>query len=274
MSFGIAPGGRVGLIGESGSGKSLTALSLMGLLPDGLRATGRSGWAGATWSARRKRRLEGLRGREVSMVFQEPHDRPQPADARRRAGGRGHDAARQVTREARTRAVELLDRVRPPAPGTARPRLPHQLSGGQRQRVMLAIALANEPGLLIADEPTTALDVTVQAQMLELHRRLVAEHGPRCCSSPTTSAVVAAVCERVLVMYGGRIVESGPIREVFTRPRHRYTEGLLAASKLRRAAPGCPPSRAPSRPPGASPPAACSATAARTPPSGARPSRP
>jgi oligopeptide/dipeptide ABC transporter ATP-binding protein len=130
--------------------------------------------------------------------------------------------------QARRRALDLLDRVRLPEPAQIARAYPHQLSGGQRQRVMLAIALANEPRLLICDEPTTALDVTVQKQMLEL----IAEVAPALLFITHDLAVVASVCERVLVMYGGRVVESGPIREVFTRPRHRYTEGLLAASKL------------------------------------------
>ncbi|WP_162795346.1 ABC transporter ATP-binding protein, partial [Nonomuraea lactucae] len=129
---------------------------------------------------------------------------------------------------ARERAVELLGRVRLPRPEQLARAYPHQLSGGQRQRVMLAIALANGPELLICDEPTTALDVTVQRQMLDL----IAEVAPALLFITHDLAVVASVCERVLVMYGGRVVESGPIREVFARPRHRYTEGLLAASRL------------------------------------------
>ncbi|MFD9945700.1 ABC transporter ATP-binding protein, partial [Nonomuraea sp. NPDC059022] len=129
---------------------------------------------------------------------------------------------------ARARTLDLLDRVRLPHPAQIARAYPHQLSGGQRQRVMLAIALANEPDLLICDEPTTALDVTVQKQMLDL----IAEVAPALLFITHDLAVVAAMCERVLVMYGGRVVESGPMREVFTRPRHRYTEGLLDASRL------------------------------------------
>ncbi|MBB6352178.1 oligopeptide/dipeptide ABC transporter ATP-binding protein [Nonomuraea muscovyensis] len=228
VSFGIAPGERVGLIGESGSGKSLTALSLMGLLPEGVTATGTARLGERDLVGVPERRLKDLRGRQVSMVFQEPMTALNPL---MRVGAQvtevmtlhGVPAAR-----ARERAVELLGRVRLPQPAQVARAYPHQLSGGQRQRVMLAIALANEPELLICDEPTTALDVTVQKQMLEL----IAEVAPALLFITHDLAVVASVCERVLVMYGGRVVESGPIRDVFARPRHRYTEGLLAASRL------------------------------------------
>jgi oligopeptide/dipeptide ABC transporter ATP-binding protein len=228
VSFAIAPGERVGLIGESGSGKSLTALSLMGLLPEGVTAAGRARLGERELVGVPERRLKDLRGRELSMVFQEPMTALNPL---MRVGAQ---VAEVMTLHgtpgprARARALDLLDRVRLPAPGQIARAYPHQLSGGQRQRVMLAIALANEPGLLICDEPTTALDVTVQKQMLEL----IAEIAPALLFITHDLAVVASVCERVLVMYGGRVVETGPLREVFTRPRHRYTEGLLAASKL------------------------------------------
>ncbi|HEY9525194.1 MAG TPA: ABC transporter ATP-binding protein [Thermopolyspora sp.] len=228
VSFSIAPGERVGLIGESGSGKSLTALSLTGLLPDGVTASGHARLRGQDLVGVPERRLSALRGKHVSMVFQEPMTALNPV---MRVGAQ---VAEVMTlhgtpgRVARSRAVELLERVRLPEPGRIARAYPHQLSGGQRQRVMLAIALANEPSLLICDEPTTALDVTVQKQMLEL----IVELAPALLFITHDLAVVASVCERVLVMYGGRIVESGPMREVFTRPGHRYTEGLLAASRL------------------------------------------
>lgn len=228
VSFSMGPGERVGLIGESGSGKSLTALSLMGLLPEGVSASGKASLQGRRLIGVPERELKGLRGRVASMVFQEPMTALNPT---MRIGAQVaevmtlHGVSRSV---ARSRSVELLDRVRLPQPGQISRAYPHQLSGGQRQRVMLAIALANEPSLLICDEPTTALDVTVQKQMLEL----IAEVAPALLFITHDLAVVASVCERVLVMYGGRVVESGPMREVFSHPRHRYTEGLLDSSRL------------------------------------------
>ncbi|WP_336205323.1 ABC transporter ATP-binding protein [Nonomuraea sp. LPB2021202275-12-8] len=228
VSFQIAPGERVGLIGESGSGKSLTALSLMGLLPEGVGASGRARLRDRDLVGVTERRLKDLRGRVVSMVFQEPMTALNPL---MRVGAQVAEVMTLHGKpggQARARAVELLGRVRLPQPEQVARAYPHQLSGGQRQRVMLAIALANEPELLICDEPTTALDVTVQKQMLDL----IAEVAPALLFITHDLAVVASVCERVLVMYGGRVVESGPIREVFGSPRHRYTEGLLAASKL------------------------------------------
>ena len=228
VSFRIGPGERVGLIGESGSGKSLTALSLMGLLPEGVSATGTARLREHDLVGVPERRLKSLRGHDLSMVFQEPMTALNPL---MRVGVQVAEAMTlhgEPRERARARAVELLGRVRLPDPAQLARAYPHQLSGGQRQRVMLAIALANEPELLICDEPTTALDVTVQKQMLDL----IAEVAPALLFITHDLAVVAAVCERVLVMYGGRVVESGPIRDVFARPRHRYTEGLLAASRL------------------------------------------
>ncbi|NUW34248.1 ABC transporter ATP-binding protein [Nonomuraea sp. SMC257] len=228
VSFGIGPGERVGLIGESGSGKSLTALALMGLLPDGVTASGTARLGGRDLVGVPERRLKDLRGRTVSMVFQEPMTALNPL---MRVGAQVAEVMTLhgvAAGRARERAAELLGRVRLPDPERIARSYPHQLSGGQRQRVMLAIALANEPDLLICDEPTTALDVTVQKQMLEL----IAEVAPALLFITHDLAVVASLCERVLVMYGGRVVESGPLREVFKHPRHRYTEGLLAASRL------------------------------------------
>ncbi|MEV4569659.1 ABC transporter ATP-binding protein [Nonomuraea sp. NPDC049419] len=228
VSFGIAPGERVGLIGESGSGKSLTALSLMGLLPEGVTAAGTARLGEHDLVGVPESRLKRLRGRELSMVFQEPMTALNPL---MRIGAQVAEVMTLHGRsrdEARARALDLLGRVRLPEPAQIGRAFPHQLSGGQRQRVMLAIALANDPGLLICDEPTTALDVTVQKQMLEL----IAEVAPALLFITHDLAVVASVCDRVIVMYGGRVVESGPLREVFARPRHRYTQGLLAASKL------------------------------------------
>jgi peptide/nickel transport system ATP-binding protein len=223
VSFEIGAGERVGLIGESGSGKSLTALAIMGLLPDELPASGSVVLNDRELLEMSEKDISRLRGDELAMVFQEPMTALNPA---MRVG-------RQVTEPGRVhgrrhRAEDLLSAVG--LPGTARA-YPHQLSGGQRQRVVLAMALANEPSLLICDEPTTALDVTVQAQILSLIKTsLPAESALLFITHDL--AVVASVCERVLVMLDGEIVEAGSTREVLTQPKHEYTRKLLAASDL------------------------------------------
>ncbi|MHA6627449.1 dipeptide ABC transporter ATP-binding protein [Pseudonocardia sichuanensis] len=236
VSFTLAPGERVGLIGESGSGKSLTALALMGLLPEGVRATGSVRLAGVDTDlvTAREPRLARVRGAAMTMVFQEPMSALNPS---MRVGDQVAEVmllhgTQPDRRRARAAAVALLKSVHLPEPDRLARAYPHQLSGGQRQRVMIAIALANGPSVLLADEPTTALDVTVQAQVLDLVLSGVAERDAALLFITHDLAVVATVCERVLVMYGGRIVESGPVGEVFTRPRHPYTRGLLAASDL------------------------------------------
>jgi oligopeptide/dipeptide ABC transporter ATP-binding protein len=240
VSFTLAAGERVGLIGESGSGKSLTALAMLGLLPDGVHARGSVRLAGVDHDlvGASESRLATVRGAAMTMVFQEPMSALNPA---MRVGDQvaevmllhGTQLGRPMNRlSARAAAVKLLDSVHLPDPERLARAYPHQLSGGQRQRVMIAIALANGPSVLLADEPTTALDVTVQAQVLDLILSGVAERGAALLFITHDLAVVATVCERVMVMYGGRIVESGPVEEVFTRPRHPYTQGLLAASDL------------------------------------------
>ncbi|MEO7234776.1 MAG: ABC transporter ATP-binding protein [Lapillicoccus sp.] len=236
VTFAVGRGERVGLIGESGSGKSLTGLSLLGLLPEDLVATGSVCLTrpGLEVVGAPERALSKVRGQDVAMVFQEPMTALNPTMRV------GEQVAEAMTihgtvggrDEARRRAVELLDQVRLPDPGEAARAYPHQLSGGQRQRVVLAIALANDPELLVCDEPTTALDVTVQAQVLDLIVRGVEARDAALLLITHDLSVVATACERVLVMYGGRLVEAGPVDQVFTRPRHRYTEGLLAASDL------------------------------------------
>ena len=223
VSFEIGAGERVGLIGESGSGKSLTALSIMGLLPEELRASGSVSLHGRELLGMSEKDISRLRGDELAMVFQEPMTALNPA---MRVG-------RQVTEPGRVhgrrhRAEDLLSAVG--LPGTARA-YPHQLSGGQRQRVVLAMALANEPSLLICDEPTTALDVTVQAQILSLIKRALSRESALLFITHDL-AVVASVCERVLVMLDGEIVEAGSTREVLTQPKHAYTRKLLDASDL------------------------------------------
>ncbi len=236
VSFSIGRGERVGLIGESGSGKSLTGLSLMGLLPEDLEPTGSVRLAGVSHDVvgASERQLSAVRGRDVAMVFQEPMTALNPT---MRVGDQVSEAmlihrTQPDRAAARRRAVELLDQVRLPDPGNAARAYPHQLSGGQRQRVVLALALANDPALLICDEPTTALDVTVQALVLDLIVTGARARDSALLFITHDLSVVATACERVLVMYGGRIVETGTVDEVFTKPRHRYTEGLLAASDL------------------------------------------
>ncbi|GAB2462486.1 dipeptide ABC transporter ATP-binding protein [Xylanimonas ulmi] len=247
VSLTVAAGERVGLIGESGSGKSLTALSVLGLLPDNLTATGAVDVSGERdLLARSDRRLAPLRGSLMSMVFQEPMTALDPLA---RVGAQVaevvtlHDggAGRARSAAARRRAVDLLGEVGLPDPPAAARAYPHQLSGGQRQRVMIAMALANDPALLVADEPTTALDVTVQAQVLELMGELVARRGTGLLFITHDLAVVARVCERVLVMKDGRIVEGGTTEQVFAAPRHEYTRRLLEASQLPPRRPPTPP---------------------------------
>ncbi|GAA1568803.1 MULTISPECIES: ABC transporter ATP-binding protein [Kribbella] len=234
----VGAGERVGLIGESGSGKSLTALSILGLLPEDVRAGGSVRLDGVDHElvGADERRMSRVRGRDIAMVFQEPMTALNPT---MRIGDQLTEAMlihRTLAKPAaRTAAAELLERVQLPS-DTLRA-YPHQLSGGQRQRVVLALALANDPALLICDEPTTALDVTVQALVLDLIVRGVVDRSSALLFITHDLAVVATVCERVLVMYGGRVVEAGPVAEVFTRPRHRYTEGLLAASDVETNAP-------------------------------------
>ena len=230
LSLSIAPGESLALVGESGSGKSLTALALMGLLPEPSVTVGGGGirFREADLLAMAPRERRRITGREIAMIFQEPMTSLNPV---MRAGDqivemiRAHE---KVGRRAATaRAGKLLAAVRMPDPDARLRAWPHQLSGGQRQRVMIAIALACRPTLLIADEPTTALDVTVQAQILSLLRRLQREMGMAMLFITHDLGVVANVADRVAVMYCGRIVESGPVRDLFRRPSHPYTRGLL-----------------------------------------------
>lgn len=229
-------GERVGLIGESGSGKSMTTTALMGLLPPGVKATGSVRLAGRDEDlvTATDRQMCRIRGNDMTMVFQEPLTAlnplmkvgPQVAEVmlkHKTVSGR---------REARDKAVQLLASVKLPDPAEAAKAYPHQLSGGQRQRVMLAMALANDPELLLCDEPTTALDVTVQRQVLDLVLESVQLRGTGLLFITHDLSVVANVCDRVLVMNRGIVVEEGSTEEVFTHPQHPYTRGLLAASDL------------------------------------------
>jgi len=232
----IGRGERVGLIGESGSGKTMTALAIMGLLPEDVTATGSVRLAGVDHDliGADERALSRVRGHDVAMVFQEPMTALNPT---MRVGAQVAEAmlihhTKRDRRDARAAVEALLEQVGLPDPAQAARAYPHQLSGGQRQRVVVAIALANNPALLVCDEPTTALDVTVQALVLDLIVRGVTARSSAMLFITHDLAVVATVCQRVLVMYGGRVVEAGPVGEVFARPRHRYTEGLIGASDL------------------------------------------
>ena len=227
----IAPGEIVGLVGESGSGKSVTSRAIMGLLPT--RTTTVQGsiqLAGRELVGLPEAEYRRVRGEQVAMIFQDPLTALDPLY---RAGEQVAEALRfhlGLSRAAAdTRVVELLDAVGLPDPaGTAR-RYPHELSGGMRQRVMIAMALACEPELLIADEPTTALDVTVQAQILDLLRGLVRERGMALLLITHDLGVVREMCERAVVLYAGRVAEEAPVGELLGRPFHPYTSGLAAS---------------------------------------------
>jgi len=228
VGFELAAGRRTGLIGESGSGKTLTALAVMGLLPDGLSAIGRAIYREQDLLALSEAELCRLRGDRLGMIFQEPlsalnpvqkigEQVAEPLRLHRGLGGR----------EALARARELLERVQIPQAAEKLGQYPHQLSGGQRQRAMIAMAISCSPEVLIADEPTTALDVTVQAEVLRLLDRLVDEEGATLLLITHDLPVVAGLCDRVLVMYGGHLVEEGAVGEVFDSPHHPYTLALL-----------------------------------------------
>ncbi len=231
ISFGVGPGEILGIVGESGSGKSVTALTIMGLLPQppARVAAGSIRFEGRELIGLPERRMRQIRGPGIAMVFQEPLTSLNPVFSigeQITETLRAHE--RISARAAQARAVALLDRVG--IAGAAR-RLgdyPHQLSGGMRQRVMIAIALACQPRLLIADEPTTALDVTIQAQILDLLLDLRQEFGMAIIVVTHNMGVVAEIADRVLVMYAGRIVEQAAVERVFSAPAHPYTSGLLS----------------------------------------------
>jgi len=232
VSFDLAPGETLALVGESGCGKSLTAMSVMGLLPAGIgRLSAGSVRIGAIdTSGLDDAAMEKIRGDAIGMIFQEPMSSLNPVlrvgfqIAEPLIHHRGMSG-----RDARRRARELMELVRIPAAAERLDAYPHQFSGGMRQRVMIALAIACSPQVLIADEPTTALDVTVQAQVLELLAGLQREQGLGILLITHNLGVVAANAQRVMVMYGGDVVESAPVRDFFAAPRHPYSVALLAA---------------------------------------------
>jgi oligopeptide/dipeptide ABC transporter ATP-binding protein len=232
VSFSVEAGRTLAIVGESGCGKSVTALSVMGLVPDppGRIASGSVIFEGRELVGAPARDLRDLRGNGMAMIFQEPMTSLNPAftiGEQIVEGLRRHRAIPRAAAEAR--AIDVLRQVRIPAPEQRFHDYPHKLSGGMRQRAMIAMALACEPRLLIADEPTTALDVTIQAQILDLMRTLREETGTAVILITHDMGVVAEVADEVAVMYSGRIVEHGPVHSIFEEPQHPYTVGLLGS---------------------------------------------
>jgi peptide/nickel transport system ATP-binding protein len=230
VSFSLERGDTLGIVGESGCGKSITVMAVMGLLPESAKVTGSIRFEGEELTTRTDKQMGAIRGDRIGMIFQEPMTALNPV----------HTVGKQVaeplrlhrgmsTGEARKKAIELLDRVGIPDAARRIDAYPHQFSGGQRQRVTIAMALACEPQLLIADEPTTALDVTIQKQILDLIRDLVAERGMALMLISHDLGVIAQNVRSMLVMYGGSVVEDGPTRSVFAHRAHPYTLGLFSA---------------------------------------------
>jgi peptide/nickel transport system ATP-binding protein len=230
MAFSLEPGEVLGVVGESGCGKSVTMLSMLGLLPKTATVTGQALFRGRNLVGARPAELRRVRGKEISFVFQEPMTSLNPvftvgrqvAEVLRKHLGMSRKAARE-------RTIELLDLVRIPAPERRVDEYPHQLSGGMRQRVMIAMAIACDPKILVADEPTTALDVTIQAGILDLMRDLRARLGTAIILITHNLGVVADIADRVIVMYAGRKAEEASVEELFAHPEHPYTIGLLGA---------------------------------------------
>jgi len=232
ISFSVAAGETVGLVGESGCGKTVTGLALLGLVPTppGRVASGSIRLDGQELVGLDDSVMRSVRGSQVAMIFQEPMTALNPVF---RIGNQMIDVLRQhqriTRRQARAAAIEMLAKVGIPAPQKRIEEYPYQLSGGMRQRVMIAMALSCSPRLLVADEPTTALDVTTQAQVLEQMVSLQQEFGMAMILITHDMGVVAQSCRNAVVMYSGRVVEQAPVTELFERPRHPYTHGLLAS---------------------------------------------
>ncbi|MFD1020399.1 ABC transporter ATP-binding protein [Thalassobacillus hwangdonensis] len=232
VSFSVKPGETLGIVGESGSGKSITAMSIMNLIPSppGKIVSGDILYNGESLLAKSQKQMRKIRGKEISMIFQDPMTSLNPVftvEKQMVETIRTHE--KKTKEQARARAVELLDLVGIPSPKERLRNYPHEFSGGMRQRVMIAMALACNPKVLIADEPTTALDVTIQAQILDLLNKLQKELGMAIIMITHDLGVVAEVCDRVMVMYAGKPVEFSEVNELFSEPKHPYTWGLLSS---------------------------------------------
>ncbi len=228
ISFDVRAGEVLGLVGESGSGKSITLRSIIGLARDYGTVEGKVYWKGEDLLSRTEAQLRSIRGSQISMIFQEPMTSLNPlltVGLQIEENLKAHTELERAARKAR--AIELLDMVGIPSAASRLKDFPHQFSGGMRQRVMIAIALASNPKLLLADEPTTALDVTIQDQILQLLLSLAKDLNMAIVLVTHDLGVVAQTCDRVAVMYAGRLVETGSVRDVLKRPQHPYTLGLL-----------------------------------------------
>lgn len=231
VSFSIGAGETVGIVGESGSGKSVTVLSIMNLLQNpGKVKSGEILFKGENLVTKNQRQMRKIRGEKISMIFQDPMTSLNPVYTV------GNQIVEAITehqnlnkKEATEKAIKMLDLVGIPSPENRIYNYPHEMSGGMRQRVMIAMALSCEPDVLIADEPTTALDVTIQAQILELMKKLTKEINTSIIFITHDLGVIAGLCKRVIVMYGGLIMEVGGVRDIFYNPQHPYTKGLLKA---------------------------------------------
>jgi peptide/nickel transport system ATP-binding protein len=232
IDFHVRPGETLGIVGESGCGKSVTSMSIMGLLPKGMGrvSKGQILFQNRNIVEMTPLQLQKIRGKEIAMIFQEPMTSLNPVYTI------GEQLGEQIRlhlglgkREAREKAIEMLKTVGIPRAEEVVREYPHQLSGGMRQRVMIAMAMSCDPKLLIADEPTTALDVTIQAQILDLMRNLKEKKGTSIIFITHDLGVVAEMCDRVIVMYAGQIIEEAPVRELFRNPQHPYTRGLMAS---------------------------------------------
>ena len=230
LDFSVKRGESLAIVGESGAGKSQAVMAIMGLLAENGSATGKAEFKGQDLMQMSRKELNNIRGCEIAMIFQDPMTSLNPfltIEKQMVEVITHHQSLRRD--EARAHAVEMLHAVRIPAPEERIKQYPHEFSGGMRQRVMIAMGLLCEPGLLIADEPTTALDVTVQAQITRLVGELREKSNMALILITHDLAVVAEVCDRVLVMYAGQLVETGSLEDIFYRPQHPYTQGLLAS---------------------------------------------